>query len=147
VSAKAKALAVLLVALPQPGLAQLSGGPASAGCVSVSGNSPRATAEGHLTLQLFPGPPNYDSIAAGDTEERTFILKLPRRDCIDDGSDFADPSERLVTVHVSAASDSLMAVLRDSIGRQVAVSGEAFAAHTGHHHAPLVVVADSVVAR
>lgn len=143
-SAKATALAALLLALPQAAVAQLTGRQTSAGCISVVGTGSRVTASGRLTLQLFAGPPNYESIAAGDAEQRVFILELPAGVCIDDGGDCADPFERLVTVQVSAAEDALLTVLRASVGRRVTVSGEGFASFTGHHHAPLVVLADRV---
>ena len=137
-------MAAVLLALPQAAGGQLTGPQTSVGCISVAGEEARVAATGQLTLQLFAGPPNYESVAAGDAEERTFILELPRAACIDDGGDFADPSERFGTVHVSAADETLLAVLRASIGRQATVSGEGFAAHTGHHHAPLVILADRI---
>ena len=127
-----------------PGSAQVTGPQTSAGCISVAPPEARVTVSGSLTLQHFPGPPNYESIAEGDAEERTFIVELPRASCIDDGGDFADPSQQFMTVHVSATQEELMAVLRASVGRHVTVSGEGFASHTGRHHAPLVILADRV---
>ena len=138
-------LAVLVAVLPQPALAQLTGELTADGCVDVA-RAP-VIAEGRLTLRSFPGPPNYESIAAGDAEERAFILELPASACIDDGGDFADPGERFVTVHVVALRSDLAGRLRSSVGSEVAVSGEGFAAHTGHHHAPLVLMVEEVAAR
>src|SRR5688572_9116088 len=130
------AASLLLLLAPWPATAQLSGRQTAAGCVSVEGDA-RVSAEGRLTLQLFPGRPNYESIAAGDEEERTFILELPRAACIDDAGEAADPGEWFVTVHVAVATTSpgLRDVLRASVGRHVFVSGRGFASHTGHHHA------------
>lgn len=144
VNAKVSTLVALLLAQPLPAVAQVVGPQTSAGCVSVTNPRARVSVSGRLTLQLFPGPPNYESVAAGDTEERTFIIELPRAACIDDGGDFADTSEQFVTVRVSATPDALLAVLRASVGRHVTVSGEGFASHTGHHHAPLVVLVDRI---
>ena len=141
---KVSSLAVLLLAPAMPGAAQVAGLQTSAGCISVADPQARVTVSGNLKLQIFPGPPNYESVAGGDEEERTFIIELPRTACIKDGGDFADPSQRFMAVHVSANEERLMAVLRASVGRHVTVSGEGFAAHTGHHHAPLVVLADRV---
>jgi hypothetical protein len=95
-------------------------------------------------MQLFPGAPNFESIAAGDAEERTFIVELPSAACIDDGGDFADPTEKFVTVQVSGGRESMSAVLKAAIGRRVVVEGEGFASHTGHHHTPLVVIAERI---
>ena len=43
-----------------------------------------------------------------------------------------------------ATRAALMAALRSAVGRHVRVTGHGFAAQTGHHHAPLVVLADRV---
>lgn len=134
---------MLLIFAPQPiAYAQVMGPQTPEGCVRVSDPKSKLSVSGRLTLQLFPGAPNFESIAAGDAEERTFIVELPQAACIDDGGDFADPSEKFVTVQVSGAQDRLSAVLKAAVGRRVIVEGEGFASHTGHHHAPLVVIAD-----
>ncbi len=98
---------------------------------------------GVLTVQLFAGPPNYESIAKGDAEERAFILELPRRMCANDG-EFIAPTVLFDRVHISAADDAILSVLKAAVGRTVTIRGEAFGAHTGHHHAPLVLLADQV---
>lgn len=148
VNVKASVLIGLMLVSPAHGVAQVTGPQTPAGCIrAVFGErDPQAmlTVSGRLTLQLFPGPPNYESIAAGDVEERTFIVELPQAICIDDNGEFADSSERFVTVQISSSQEALMGVLRASVGRQVTVSGEGFASHTGHHHAPLVVLVDRV---
>lgn len=143
-SVKVLGLVVLQLALTGPVVGQAVGPQTSAGCISVANFRGSITVSGRLTMQLFPGPPNYESIAAGDAEERTFIIELPRAVCIDDGGEFADPSEQFVTVHVSSTQEALLTVLGASVGRHVTVSGEGFASHTGHHHAPLVVLADRI---
>jgi hypothetical protein len=140
-------VAILLLASPQAGTAQVVGRQLASGCIDVGDARARVTATGNLSVRLFAGPPNYASIAAGDAEERTFILELPSATCIDDGGDFAAPAERFVTVHVSSRDEELLAVLSAAEGRQVTVSGEGFAAHTGHHHAPLVILADTITVR
>jgi hypothetical protein len=105
------------------------------------------SATGTLTEEYFPGPRAYGSIASGDTEERVFIVRLPPRACVDDGGQFADPNRSFVTVQVGAREDALADVLRAAVGRKVTVSGEGFGAHTGHHHACLVVLADRIKVR
>ena len=146
-SAKTFALAALMLAVPQSGNAQLTGRQTASGCLSVQGVSDDpaiVTAEGRLSLRTFAGPPSYESVAAGDAEERTFILELPHDVCIEDGGSFADPAERFATVQVSTDDEELLAFLNESVGLQVEVIGEGFAAHTGHHHAPLVILANRV---
>lgn len=136
---------ISLFLLPQPiAFAQVNGPKTPDGCVRVSDPQSTVVVSGRLTLQLFPGVPNFESIAAGDAEERTFIVELPSAACIDDGGDFAEPTEKFVTVQVSGERDSLSNVLTAAVGRQVVIEGEGFASHTGHHHAPLVVMAEQV---
>lgn len=144
-NARIFASSIVLALLAQPiATAQVVGPKTPEGCVRVDDAQSKVTVSGRLTLQLFPGPPNFESIAAGDAEERTFIVELPSAACIDDGGDFAEPTEKFVTVQVSGAQDALSEVLKAAVGRQVVVEGEGFASHTGHHHAPLVVIADRV---
>lgn len=97
------------------------------------------TLAGKLTTQLFAGPPNYESIAAGDSEERAFILELSDRICVEDTAGFTDPGVRFDRVHVTANSEEDLVLLRSAVGRDVTVTGEGMGAHTGHHRAPLVL--------
>ncbi len=134
----------MIIATQPVAIAQITGAQTPEGCIRVSDPQSKVSVSGRLTLQLFPGAPNFESIAAGDAEERTFIVELPKAACIDDGGDFADPSEKFVTVQVSGAQNQLSTVLTAAVGRTVIVEGEGYASHTGHHHAPLVVIADRV---
>ncbi|MCW2389245.1 hypothetical protein M2333_002291 [Sphingobium sp. B11D3B] len=115
-------------------------------CVNATRPDALVTVAGKLTLQSFPGPPNYESVAQGDAEEQVFILELPRRICLEDG-EFADGSERFDRVQVHAMEPALLRALQHAVGQDVTVAGRAVGAHTGHHHAPMVVFAGSVVVR
>lgn len=115
-------------------------------CLNLVGKQAKATLSGALTVQLFAGPPNYESIAKGDAEQQAFILELPTRLCANDGL-FIKPSTRFDRVHVSSSVPALIKVLTASVGRTVTVRGEAFGSHTGHHHAPLVLLAEEVSVR
>jgi hypothetical protein len=114
------------------------------GCVRLTDHGiVRAT--GRLSVRTFPGPPGYESVAHGDLAERVYLMKLPEPICIDDGdAGFADPTVRFETAQVSVSDDALWPKLRDRIGRVVTVSGEAFAAFDGHHHAPMVIMANRI---
>lgn len=122
----------------QTGGATLANEAAEGACIDLDDQS-EITLQGKLTTQLFAGPPNYESIAAGDAEERAFILELPHRICIEDSEGFADPNVRFDRVHVTGDSEEDTAILRSAVGRNVAVTGEGMGAHTGHHRAPLVI--------
>lgn len=118
----------------------------TARCVQGSPPDVLVTLAGRLTLQTFAGPPNYESIERGDSEEKVFILELPRRICFEDG-EFADGSERFDRVQVHAMEPELIRTLRQAVGRDVTVAGRAVGAHTGHHHAPMVLFAGAVKVR
>jgi hypothetical protein len=115
-------------------------------CLKLTPENSQATFSGLLTEQIFAGPPNYVSIARGDAEEHAFILELPRRACADDG-DFIEASEPFDRVQLSSEDASLIDVLSAAVGRNVTVRGEAFGSHTGHHHAPLVMMVEEVSVR
>ena len=119
---------------------------ANAACMSLKKAHATATISGTLTVQSFPGPPNYESVANGDAEEKALILKLAKPTCAEDGQSI-DASTKFARVHVSSHIPALLDVLNAAVGRHVTVHGEAFGAETGHHHAPLVLFADEVIVR
>jgi hypothetical protein len=100
--------------------------------------------EGVLTRKVFPGPPNYRDIRKGDMPEPAYILRLSRPVCVA-GDMFADRMQRIDRVQIFPAdadtgNQPLWADLRRLVGRPVIVEGrEPFGAHTGHHHAPLLL--------
>lgn len=128
----------------QAALGQAQGPFTPEGCLKLA-PSGQVRLRGRLSVRVFPGPPNFESVKQGDAPERTYLLTLPKPICLDDGRDgFADPSARFDQVQVSTQNPDLWPRLRASLGRTVAVDGDGFAAFTGHHHAPLVVLADQV---
>lgn len=133
--------------LSAPVSAQLHGRTTAGGCISVRSAKDMVTAKGRLTLRHLPGPPNFDSIRHGDQDMLTFILVLPRTTCIDDGGDFADPKNRFSTVHVWTLDPTVHRRLRNSVGKIVTITGEAYARNNALHYAPLVMDAKSVIAR
>ena len=124
---------------PRPLLARASD------CMDLK-RDPEVTVTGVLTTQLFAGPPNFESIAGGDAEERALILELPRRTCADDG-EFIASDTSFDRVHISSYAPAILDRLNAAVGRQVTVHGEAFGAQTAHHRAPLVLFADRVTVR
>jgi hypothetical protein len=112
--------------------------PRAGACHDLAGADARPTFTGRLsessfTREGFAGPP-----------ENVLLLELPRQICITDGGQFADPAQHFSSVQIGAADERLFPRLRALLGRQVTVSGEAFAAHTAHHYRPLVLMADRV---
>lgn len=131
-------LALGLAACSGPAAEQLS-----AKCLDLTAEHAEASFAGKLTVQLFAGPPNFESIAAGDAEEKAFILELPERHCAFD-AEFISKDASFDRVHVSSHDDAILAILKASVGREIIATGTAFGSHTGRHHAPLVLMAESV---
>ena len=93
---------------------------------------------GRLELRSFPGPPNYESVADGDDEERAFILVLAEAVCVDarPGSGLNEwPLSGIREVHAYSSKVELAKL----VGKRVSLSGTLFTGHTGHHHAPVVL--------
>lgn len=115
------------------------GTPSAPGCIDGrNGNAP-VSFEGRLDRRIFAGPPNYDSLRRGDRPEPAYILTLDRRICIDDGGQFAELNNRFNRIQLFSGNGRLNARLRAGVGHRVRITGDGFAAQTGHHHASLVV--------
>jgi hypothetical protein len=87
-------------------------------------------AEGRLSLGDFED-------AAGNPE-RAFILTLPVPACLDSG-DAESAVDSTTTIHIFSLDDSIGASIEKFVGKDVHVRGTPFAAHTAHHHAPIVM--------
>ncbi len=99
--------------------------------------------EGVLTQKIFPGPPNYEDVRKGDKPEPTYILQLKKPICVL-GDEFINPKKQIDRVQVFPDADdnnkSLWNELRKLVDKIVVVDGnKPFGAHTGHHHAPLLL--------
>lgn len=86
--------------------------------------------EGTLSLGEFED-------AAGRPEQ-AYILALPVPTCLT-GPDEMDNVEEVETIHLYSLDEALLASLKRLVGKTVHVRGTPFAAHTAHHHAPIVM--------
>jgi Domain of unknown function (DUF4431) len=100
--------------------------------------------EGTLSYSIFAGPPNYEDVRKGDAPEPTYILKLDAPVCAT-GDESLNPQKRFDKIQVYPAESGtavrfLSRDLRRFVGKRVVVEGNSpFGAHTGHHHAPLLL--------
>lgn len=107
--------------------------------------------EGLLIHEVFPGPPNYRDVRTGDRREPAYILRLGRPICVS-GDDFIDAKQKIDRVQVfpeftDQADHALWQELGRLVGKFVVVEGrEPFGAHTGHHHAPLLLPITKITA-
>ena len=93
---------------------------------------------GMLSERVLTGPPNYESVTAGDRAERVFILVLPEPTCVE--------PERQSEVNSEAQSGVREAHIRwyggdlaSFVGSHIAVRGRLSTATIGHDRTPVVL--------
>jgi hypothetical protein len=119
-------------------------------CASASGQKcleygPTVSLTGTLRSQVFPGPPNYESIKRGDRKEKAIILTLRARACTtgNDPQGFDVPETGIREIQLVVTKDAHWKTVRRLMGNRAIVSGTLFHAHTGHHRTKVLVeVAD-----
>lgn len=103
-----------------------------------------STVTGRLQRMTFPGRPNFESIESGDEAETGFYLTPAKPLCTLQGAEpnLEAPAKnvRLVQLLLDQAQYDQ---LRPLLGHTVVLRGTLTSAHTGHHHAPLLL--DEVV--
>jgi hypothetical protein len=92
---------------------------------------------------VYPGRPNFESIAGGDEAESGFYLNLAQPICA--RSAYPDQEDaslvpRDSVVRVQLVLDSAgYARLQSHLQQSVEVRGTLFSSFTGHHHAPVLL--------
>jgi hypothetical protein len=115
----------------------------AAGCLSYDG---RVTLEGSLGTQTFPGPPNYESIAAGDRPETVLVLRLDAPVCVDAASDgMSDAVASVETIQLALRGPEQFASMRKLVGRRIRLTGSLFGAISAHHHTPVLLEEIAIV--
>lgn len=111
---------------------------ANARCLDIASET-TLTVVGNLTRPIFPGPPNYTDVREGDAPEPAYIVTLDDPFCVNE--EFLGENATVETIHLIEVPDGARAL----IGKGVRVSGrDLFGAHTGHHHAPLLMTVRSI---
>lgn len=90
-------------------------------------------AAGMVSLEVFPGRPNYDSIKGGDEPEKAWILTVTDN----------DKKERYQLVIVDNPTQKYTTLNR-CIGKIIEVKGVVWEGHTGHHHTPFLITVHSI---
>ena len=97
--------------------------------------------QGKLSLQEFPGPPEYESIARGDKPERFWILTLRSPVRV-----VADPDDELMQTQDDVKEIQLVCLsgcgerFSFFVGEAITLTGTLFTAHSGHHHKSVLMV-------
>ena len=94
---------------------------------------------GTLHRETFPGRPNYESVANGDEAETGFYLSLDSPICTVGGNG-ADrvPFDSVREIQL-VLNEKQYAALRPRLGKKIDARGKLFSAHTGHHHAQVLM--------
>jgi Domain of unknown function (DUF4431) len=96
----------------------------------MSDQSKQETVQGKLTI--------VNKRDAAGRPEKPYILTVASPACLK-AQDPADSVERTTTIHIFSSQDSVRARIAKFVGKTVRVRGQPFAAHTAHHHAPIVM--------
>ena len=100
------------------------------------GGSP-VTLSGKVKLQTFFGPPNYGENPDTDSRETQAILLLAKPICVEANTAEYEEAEQnqLEVTLVPLKKENL----KSYEGKQTAVQGTLYHAHTGHHHTPVLI--------
>lgn len=89
---------------------------------------------GFLVDGVFPGPPEYESVADGDMAVQARMLFLDEPICVTgpNGED-AEPIEAIELVQITCE------MADEKLGQTVQLAGTLFPAHTGYHRTRAVL--------
>lgn len=96
--------------------------------------------QGTVARETHPGPPDYESIEAGDKPEVYWFLTLDTPICVSGVSDLgvAQDEYDVAKVQLLLTSEQFDS-FRDLLDRAVVASGKLVAAETGHHHTKVLL--------
>lgn len=96
---------------------------------------------GMLLSKTFPGPPNYESVAAGDRAETYFFVVPAAPLCVrqGDASGLEPAAAGVGRVQLILFKSSAYDRLRSSLGKEIRCTGKLMGAHSGHHHSEVLL--------
>lgn len=104
-------------------------------CLHYSGSP--VTLAGKVKLQTFFGPPNYGENPDTDSRETQAILALAKPICVEaNPAEYEDAEQNQFEVTLVPLKKEN---LKSYEGKQIAVQGTLYHAHTGHHHTPVLI--------
>ena len=104
------------------------------------------TLTGRVSLRVFPGRPNYESIKEGDEPEPAWLLRLAKPICVTlDGKDeFNVAVDDVSVIHLVLQGKQFSQLRRLKRKGAVTLTGKLFHAFTGHHHADVLMRVSSM---
>jgi len=98
---------------------------------------------GTLLRITYPGPPNYESIADGDTPETYWVLQPDKKiSCAVDAPNFDNHTKIQLILLGNEYRD-----YASLVGRNVIINGALMYSETGHHHTSLLIIVDRISAK
>ena len=103
---------------------------------------------GKLIFKLYPGPPEYSSIDAGDRADYCWILQLDSRSLdLALTTPVAEPAKNLGDIVSQPNHGEVFLALDEDMenfchelkDQQITVEGHLFHAHTVHHYTPILM--------
>lgn len=107
---------------------------------------PTVSLTGRLRTQIFPGPPNYQSIRRGDRKETALLLTLEEKICTtgNDPQGFDVPEAGVHVVQLVITDNARWKTVRHLVGKRATVTGTLFHANTGHDRTKVLVIVASI---
>jgi hypothetical protein len=99
---------------------------------------------GKISIETFPGLPNYESIKEGDEPEVYWILTTEKPYC-GQGEDFGSEGQKITQIEKNQTRFQLMLTpeqytqWKALLPNKVSVEGSMMMAHTGHHHTAMLI--------
>jgi hypothetical protein len=101
------------------------------------------TLDGDLIRRIYPGPPNYESVTAGDSAETALIVTLSSPVCVTVDSAIGGPDDEpeagIEEIQLAIGADSVWEQLKRVPGSRMRVTGTLFHAISGHHHTRILL--------
>jgi len=99
---------------------------------------------GTILTHVFPGPPNYESVAKGDAREQAWVLQLSKPICTSASADIEAEKDVRDLQLVFPEGQKQYDEYRSWKGRRVVVTGTLFHAETGHHHTKVLLTVTDI---
>ena len=118
------------------------------GCQNIPGDDigrQKVSVNGHIVLRVFPGPPEYESVAKGDRPDTYWILVAdhPVKDNLPTGFDPPVPPEGVSELQLMLDPDQY-SQYAPMLGKYVTVKGDCFCAQVGGHYTPLLIQVEDI---
>jgi len=100
------------------------------------------TLTGTVTSKTYPGPPNFESIRAGDEPETYWLLALLHPVCVNQGEpgDLINEAKKNIRrIQLVFNDEEAYKKYRRLLGTRIVATGMLYASFSGHHKTPVLL--------